>query len=145
MIYRFVLWWVCIIHAACVKYVFQSYMSWICCKLSGRLHRILCRNVCCTDVRQEKNFFAKSGDGIYKARVHLPISQTPPVCTRWEFAHILHSKKWDIHWGRDKMAIIFQTTFLNAFPWMQIYELRLRFHWSLFLRVQLTIFQHWFR
>ena len=25
------------------------------------------------------------------------------------------------------------------------YEFRLKFHWSLFLRVQLTIFQHWFR
>ena len=28
---------------------------------------------------------------------------------------------------------------------MKIYKLRLQFHWSLFLRVQLTIFQHWFR
>ena len=26
-----------------------------------------------------------------------------------------------------------------------MYELRLKFHWSLFLRFQLTIFQHWFR
>ena len=48
------------------------------------------------------------------------------------------------HWGWDKMAAIFQT-FLNAFLWMKIYELQLRFHWSLFLRVQLSIFQHWFR
>ena len=45
------------------------------------------------------------------------------------------------HWGRDKMAAIFQTTF----SWMKIYEFRSKFHWSLFLRVQLTIFQHWFR
>ena len=49
------------------------------------------------------------------------------------------------HWGRDKMADIFQTTFSNAFSWMKMSECRLRFHWSLFLRVQLTIFQHWFR
>ena len=48
------------------------------------------------------------------------------------------------HWGRDKMAAIFQKTFWNAFPWMKMYEFRLQFHWSLFLRVQLTIFQHWF-
>ena len=48
------------------------------------------------------------------------------------------------HWVRDKMATIFQTI-LNAFSWMEMYEFRLRFHWSLFLRVQLTIFQHWFR
>ena len=39
------------------------------------------------------------------------------------------------HWGRDKMDAIFQTTFLNAFSWMKMYEFR--FHWSLFLRVQL--------
>ena len=31
------------------------------------------------------------------------------------------------HWGRDKMAAIFQTTFSNAFPWMKVYEFRLRF------------------
>ena len=35
---------------------------------------------------------------------------------------------------------IFKCFFIN---WMKMYELRLRFHWSLFLGV--TIFQHWFR
>ena len=49
------------------------------------------------------------------------------------------------HWGRGKMADIFQITFSNAFSRMKIYEFRSNFHWSLFLRVQLTIFQHWFR
>ena len=49
------------------------------------------------------------------------------------------------HWGRDKMAAIYQTTFWNAFSWMKIYKFWLRFHWSLFLRVQSTIFQHCFR
>ena len=49
------------------------------------------------------------------------------------------------HWGRDKMADIFQTTFSNAFSWMKILEFRLKFHWSLVLIDQLTIFQHWFR
>ena len=49
------------------------------------------------------------------------------------------------HWGRDKMAAISQTTLSIAFPWMKMLEFRLNFHWSLFLRVQLTIFQHWFR
>ena len=43
------------------------------------------------------------------------------------------------YWGRDKMAANFLTTFSNAFPWMEIYQFRLRFHWSLFPRVQLTI------
>ena len=50
-----------------------------------------------------------------------------------------------IHWDRDKMADIFQTTFSNVFSWMKMYEFLLRFHWSLFLRVILTIFQHWSR
>ena len=35
------------------------------------------------------------------------------------------------------MAAVFQTTFSNAFSWMKMYEFRLRFHWSLFLRFQL--------
>ena len=49
------------------------------------------------------------------------------------------------HWGRDKMAAIFQTTFSNGFSWTKMYEFRLTFHWSLFLGVQITIFQRWFR
>ena len=49
------------------------------------------------------------------------------------------------HWGSDKMADVFQTTFPNAFSWMKMYEFQLRFHWNLFPRVQLAIFQHWFR
>ena len=48
------------------------------------------------------------------------------------------------HWGRDKMATIFQTISYNAFSWMKIYQFRLWFHWNLFPRVQLTIFNHWF-
>ena len=42
------------------------------------------------------------------------------------------------HWGRDKMDAISQTE-------MKMFEFRLKFHWSLFPRVQLTIFQHWVR
>ena len=49
------------------------------------------------------------------------------------------------HWGRKKMDAISQTTFWSAFSWMEMFEFRLKFHWSLFLRVKLTIFQHWFR
>ena len=46
-----------------------------------------------------------------------------------------------MHWGRDNMAAISQKTFSNAFSWMKIYGCRLTFHWNLFLRVELTIFQ----
>ena len=35
--------------------------------------------------------------------------------------------------------------FLRAFSWIKMYAFWLKFHWSLFLRVQLTIFQHMFR
>ena len=49
------------------------------------------------------------------------------------------------HWGRDKMDVISQTTLWSAFSWMKMFEFRLKFHWRLFVRVQLTIFQHWFR
>ena len=42
-----------------------------------------------------------------------------------------------------QMATIFQTTFSNAFSWMKMYEFWLKFHWSLFPRVRLSIFQHW--
>ena len=40
---------------------------------------------------------------------------------------------------------ISQTTLWNAFSWMKMFEFRLKCHWSLFPRVQLTIFQHWFK
>ena len=49
------------------------------------------------------------------------------------------------YWGRDKMAAISQTTLSNDFSWMKRFEFRLRFYWNLLPRVQLTIFQHWFR
>ena len=49
------------------------------------------------------------------------------------------------HWGRDKMAAFSQTTLSNAFSCLKIFEFRLKIYWSLFLRVELTIFQHWFR
>ena len=39
----------------------------------------------------------------------------------------------------------FAKTFSNAFSWMKIFEFRLKVHWILFLMVQLTIFQLWFR
>ena len=55
-----------------------------------------------------------------------------------------HGKSFT-HWGQDKIAAISQTTFSNAFPWMEMDEFRLRFHRSLFLRFELTLLQRWFR
>ena len=62
----------------------------------------------------------------------------------WKLYHTLFPCKLT-HWGQDKMDAILQTTFSSAFSWMKMFEFRLKFHWSLFLRVQLSIFQHWFR
>ena len=50
-----------------------------------------------------------------------------------------------IHLSLDKMAVILQTTFPNIFSWMKNFVFWFEFHWSLFLWVQLTISQHWFR
>ena len=50
-----------------------------------------------------------------------------------------------IHLPLDKMSAISQTIFSNALSWMKMYEFQLKFHWSLFLKVQLIILQHWFR
>ena len=55
-----------------------------------------------------------------------------------KFRLLLYMDQHSTHWGRDKMDAIFQTTFSKAFSWMKMYEFQLRFHWSLFLRVQLT-------
>ena len=64
------------------------------------------------------------------ARWYQPNMNT--ICGAWQLTH----------WGRDKRATIdtFNRIFVN-----EMLEFRLTFHWILFLRVQLTIFQHWFR
>ena len=45
----------------------------------------------------------------------------------------------------DKMAAISQTIFSDTFSWMKSFAFWLKFDCSLFLRVQLTITQHWFK
>ena len=49
------------------------------------------------------------------------------------------------HWDRYEMNNISQTTLSNVLYSMKMFEFRLKFHWSLFPVVQLTIFQHWIR
>ena len=46
---------------------------------------------------------------------------------------------------RDEIDAILQTIVSIAFSWMKMNWVWLKFHWSLFPRVQLIIFQHWFR
>ena len=63
----------------------------------------------------------------------------------WQTVFIYSKPMALTHWGREKMAAVSQTTLLNAFSWINMFEFRLKFQWSLFLRFQLTIFQHRFR
>ena len=84
--------------------------------------------------------FHQFGDLLYMTQL---LSEVMPIDL---IIKILLKLLWKLtHWGRGKMDAISQTTFSNEFSWMKMYEYRLKFHWNLFLRVQLTIFQHWFR
>ena len=47
--------------------------------------------------------------------------------------------------SRHIMTAISQTIFSDTFSWMTNFVLWLEFHWSLFLMLQLTINQRWFR
>ena len=49
------------------------------------------------------------------------------------------------HLPLDKMTAIAQTILSDAFLWMKSFVFWWKFHWSLFIGVQLTINQHWFR
>ena len=70
------------------------------------------------------------------ARRHLYIEMAPQACSL--FTH------WT-NWGRNKMSAILQLPFSNEFSWINMYEFRLRIHWSLFLRLEWTKLRHWFR
>ena len=83
-------------------------------------------------IDDQLSFMRHSLSGTNDNHVHWPI-------------HVPYGLRELTHWGRDNVAAIFRTTWLNAFTWIKIYEFGLRFHWSFFLRVQLTIFQHWCR
>ena len=76
------------------------------------------------------------GGFCYYQRIAKPEFGSGPFCLS---LHVL------THWGQDKVAVIFQTTFSNEFSWMKMYQFRLRFHWSLLPRVKSTRFHPWFR
>ena len=85
--------------------------------------------------------------GLMKGTITLPFSvQNFKMIEQLNGCYGRTGDSWDLsltHWGRDKMAANILTTFSNAFSWMKTCKFRLRFHLSLFTRVQLTIFQHW--
>ena len=45
---------------------------------------------------------------------------------------------------RPRQLDAISQTFSNVFSWMKIHQFRLIFQWSLFLRVESTIFKHWY-
>ena len=121
------------------------------CGMIDRYHHRFCR----VGAGNGQHWPIRQLDHLFKlvaAYQNIPISSKVCYCFFLFFtAHSLIFKNKVLYttdltqWGRDKMAAIFQTTFSNAFSWIKIYEFRLKFHWILFLRVQLTILQHWFR
>ena len=71
--------------------------------------------------------------------------------TKGIYASMSTSQYWDApqdphstHCGRDKITAIPQT-FSDSFSWMKMYDFRLRFHWTWFLRFEFAIFLHWFK
>ena len=68
------------------------------------------------------------------------IHQPASMCQIWPIITLLST-----HLPLDKMAAFSQTIFSDAFSWMKIFVFWSIFHWSLFLRFQLTITQHWLR
>ena len=83
--------------------------------------------------------------------------QSEPMMTRYILTHISVTRPpWVNFWENkeafdltylplDKTALLSQTIFSDAFLWMKSFVFGLKFHWSLFLRVQLTIWHLWFR
>ena len=85
-----------------------------------------------------------SWDATVAAQKIFPPLSVTPTCSKWP------ARSWEIlqhltHWGRDNMAAILQTTLSIAFSWIKMLQFQLNLHLSLFQRVHLTLFQHWFR
>ena len=72
---------------------------------------------------------ASNATGLSRVSKSCPISRVSKSCPK--FVEIM-IKDQLTHWGRDKMATIFQTPLSNAFSWKKMFEFRLKFHWSLF-------------
>ena len=58
------------------------------------------------------------------------------LCRLWYNHNTLRQRQNGCH---------FPDNIFKWISWMKMYEFRLTFHWIFFLRVHLTIFQHWFR
>ena len=88
--------------------------------------------------RNKRQEFGKCADNI----THVLYTESGVFCSLFAivvFAPYMHNLAL-AHGGRDKMDIMLQMTFSDAFSWKKIYEFRLKFDWNVSLKVQLTIF-----
>ena len=83
----------------------------------------------------------RSFDVFFDLRLNKPLSKQP---WGWWFETLWRSL-WRHRNALDKMTAISQTILSDAFSWMKSFVFWFKFRWSLFLRVQLTISQQWFR
>ena len=96
---------------------------------------------------QHKQWWLKSKHIFKFLQLSIPYT---PLWTRWPHPVCLVISEWSVrpHINSsplDKTITILQTTHSNAFSWMKTFVFWFEFHWSLFLRAQLTIIKHWFR
>ena len=81
--------------------------------------------------------FHKERIGMFWKNVENPLASQRPVTYFTNEINTLRPRQNGRH---------FSDNISNAFSWMNIFKFRLKFHWNLlFLRVQMTIFHHWFR
>ena len=114
-------WWVCIIQMHIYVTVYSAHKGL---KIGMGLNIII-------KLVQVMALYGSLTWNVFFIRLHFIINQN-----RQQSFNTLRSRQMDA---------ISQTTFSNAFSWMKMFEFRLKFHWSLFVRFQLTILQHWFR
>ena len=76
--------------------------------------------------------------GIHRWSVNSPHKR--PVTRKMFSFHDVIMTHGFLHWGRDKMVVIFKVIFSK-----EIVIFRFNFHWHLLSMVQSTIDQHWFR
>ena len=128
--------------------VYSQFLSSTPWKVSSDFTTKICCEICC-DVGLIPFCCARWSFQLSSLEAFFSLEKYPSACVTfsheylcWQFSATVTELTL---WGRGKMATISQTTFSNASSWMKMFEFRLRFHWSLFLGVQTTISQHWFR
>ena len=155
-------------HYQCVYQIWEQSIPWF---LSYRVNtiagggRLRRKTITSPDPSDTGDIIITGTQTEYQSKVG-PTKDTPYLALIGELWHVLCEYLWENwapynstiryfqqylgipalpHLPLDKMAAISQTTFSKAFSWMKSFVFWFECHWSLFLRVQLAINQHWFR